>query len=382
MLFFKDIKQHWFFTYKIYHFPFWAFYFFSWGVIELSLPIAYKAMFFSPRYVIFLFYVVIHTLANYFNLYVLLPKYLYKGKLTTYILSLVSWIAVVSCVMFGCYFLSAFIIGESLDYFCVFNEEKGETYFHTLTSQILPATSGTMLLGLCIKLAKNSLIAQKKQQLLENEKLATELKFLKHQFNPHFLFNTINSIFFLIHKAPGEASEALANFSDLLRYQLYECNEQLIPIDQELNYLENFVALEKLRRNKNLKIDLSVHLSNKKPLGIAPFILVTFVENAFKHVSNSKEMLNWIEIKVEVDDNNCLHFDVTNSIETKSDFNTNLTYGGIGLENVSRRLDLIYSKNYDLKIDHQKTRFSVALKITLEELVLKDQISQERNMVS
>ncbi|WP_299894374.1 sensor histidine kinase [uncultured Aquimarina sp.] len=278
--------------------------------------------------------------------------------------------------------MSAFIIGESLDYFCVFNEEKGETYFHTLTSEILPATSGTLILGLCIKLAKNSLVNQKKQQLLEHEKLTTELKFLKHQFNPHFLFNTINSIFFLIHKAPSEASTALAKFSDLLRYQLYECNEQLIPFDQEISYLENFVALEKLRRNKNLKIDLSVHLANKIPMGIAPFILVTFVENAFKHVSNSKDMLNWIEIRVQLDYDNCLHFYVGNSIENKNNFEKTSTYGGIGLENVTRRLDLLYPKKYDLKIDHHKTRFSISLKITLEELIMKDQVVQNRNMVS
>ena len=382
MLPIQKIKANWFFTYKIYHFLFWSFYFFSWGVVELSLSVAYKAMFFSPRYVIFLFYVVVHTLATYFNLYVLLPKYLYKGKLTTYIISLVVWIGVISSIMFGCYFLSAFIIGEPLDYFCVFNEEKGETYFHTLTSEILPATSGTLILGLCIKLAKNSLVNQKKQQLLEHEKLTTELKFLKHQFNPHFVFNTINSIFFLIHKAPNEASTALAKFSDLLRYQLYECNEQLIPFDQEISYLENFVALEKLRRNKNLKIDLSVHLANKNPMGIAPFILVTFVENAFKHVSNSKEMLNWIEIKGQLDSDNFLHFYVGNSIENKNNFEKTSTYGGIGLENVTRRLDLLYPKKYDLKIDHQKTRFSISLRISLEELIINNQIVQNRNMVS
>ncbi|MHA7055734.1 sensor histidine kinase [Aquimarina sp. M1] len=383
MLFSHPIEQYWFFRYKVYHLLFWALYFFAWGVVELSLPIAFEAMFFSPRFLIFLFYVFIHTFAVYFNLYVLLPKYLYKGKLTQYILFLAMWIIITSVIMLGCYFLSAHLIGEPLDYFCVFDAEKNETYFHILSSEILPATSGTILLGLCIKLSKNSLLAQKRQQILENEKLTTELNFLKHQFNPHFLFNTINSIFFLIHKAPEQASNALAKFSDLLRYQLYECNEQQIPLDQEITYLENFIALEKLRRNQDLKVDLHIHITNKVPLGIAPFVLVTFVENAFKHVSTNKDMSNWIEIKIQLDKDQFLHFEVANSQATDDVcLKQDSSYGGIGLQNVQRRLDLVYPGNYNLSIKDRHTLFKIDLRLQLSELTIVEELLHHKKIVS
>src|ERR1041384_232426 len=95
--------------------------------------------------------------------------------------------------------------------------------------------------------------------MLEKEKLETELTFLKNQFNPHFLFNSINSIFFLIHKNPDMASASLAKFSDLLRHQLYESNDTQIPLEKEIVYLENFVELEKLRQNKNLAVSFKVN---------------------------------------------------------------------------------------------------------------------------
>ncbi len=111
----------------------------------------------------------------------------------------------------------------------------------------LPSSVAATTLGMSIKLTKNWIQSRRREQELEKEKLETELKFLRSQFNPHFLFNTINSIFVLIHKNPVMASESLAKFSDILRYQLYECNEHCIPLGQELNYLENFIELQRLQ---------------------------------------------------------------------------------------------------------------------------------------
>ncbi len=114
-----------------------------------------------------------------------------------------------------------------------------------------------MTLAMSVKLTKNWIQARQKHQVLEKEKLETELKFLRSQFNPHFLFNTINSIFVLINKDQEQARESLAKFSDLLRYQLYECNEYEDPIAQEIRYLLNFVELEKLRQDST-NLDLTV----------------------------------------------------------------------------------------------------------------------------
>jgi LytS/YehU family sensor histidine kinase len=213
-----------------------------------------------------------------------------------------------------------------------------------------------------IKLAKNWLQTQRRQQLLEKEKLETELNFLKYQFNPHFLFNTINSIFFLIHKNPDKASASLAKFSELLRHQLYECNDTQIPLSQEIAYLENIIDLEKLRQNDNVEVTFDVDKENN--LTIAPFILMTFVENAFKHISKHTDQLNWIRIGLHIDDK--LHFSVSNSTSDKV---TDIVhYGGIGLKNVRRRLDLIYPGQYSLDIQNNTTSFEVNLQLQYDKL--------------
>jgi LytS/YehU family sensor histidine kinase len=216
-----------------------------------------------------------------------------------------------------------------------------------------------------IKLTKNWLETQRRQQALEKEKLETELKFLKYQFNPHFLFNSINSIFFLIHKNPDMASASLAKFSELLRHQLYECNDLQIPLSKELSYLENFIELEKLRQNKDVVISFEIEQFNIENWGIAPFILMTFVENAFKHVSRHADELNWINIKLVLDKQK-LNLFVANSTSPNV-ANEVVNYGGIGLKNVQRRLELVYPGQYELEIQHTPDRFEVKLQLTLTE---------------
>jgi LytS/YehU family sensor histidine kinase len=232
----------------------------------------------------------------------------------------------------------------------------------------LPSTLATMTFAMSIKLTKNWIQTERRHQLLENEKLETELKFLKNQFNPHFLFNTINSIFFLIHKNPDMASASLAKFSDLLRYQLYECNDKQIPLSKEITFLENSIELEKLRLNSNIEVALEMNQQRTGHLGIAPFILMPFVENAFKHVSKHTDRPNWIRIKLGLDHQQ-LDFSISNSV-SQDVSNDVVIYGGIGLKNVRRRLDLIYPGQYDLEIKRNNTSFEIRLQLNLSELVL------------
>ncbi|MEN0051600.1 MAG: histidine kinase, partial [Bacteroidota bacterium] len=205
------------------------------------------------------------------------------------------------------------------------------------------------------------------QQALEKEKLETELKFLKSQFNPHFLFNTINSIFVLIHKNPDRASESLAKFSELLRYQLYECNEAKIPLKHEISYLENFIELEKLRLDHHFELHFQNNIGSNANWMIAPFLLIPFVENAFKHVSQEKDQTNWINIRLELE-YSTLKMQVSNSYSKLHNRQTALLdYGGIGLKNVKRRLDLLYDKNYNLQILEEEQHFLVELSLNLKE---------------
>lgn len=356
-----NTSQHWLIRYKLYHIPFWCIYHYLWAVVKWGNPLEVAStIFFSPK---FIFYVVFQALAVYFNLYFLIPRFLEKGRYVEYILFfLLTIISTASLIVPG-YSIHAFFADSTL--IKLYGTDKFSYFFMTYT---LASTMASMTLAMSIKLTKNWIETKRRQQLLEKEKLETELKFLKYQFNPHFLFNTINSIFFLIHKNPAMASESLAKFSELLRYQLYECNDMQIPLSKELAYLENFIELEKLRQNSSMQVDLELPSLQAGHYGIAPFILMTFVENAFKHVSTHTAQPNWIKIKVSFTEQ-VLHFTIANSASPNK-YKQVVNYGGIGLENVKRRLNLLYPKQYQLAIENNTSSFVVKLELYLSELVL------------
>jgi LytS/YehU family sensor histidine kinase len=201
------------------------------------------------------------------------------------------------------------------------------------------------------------------QQLLlhriQTEKLETELKYLKAQLNPHFLFNCINTIYFQIDKSNSEARESLQKFSELLRYQLYECNEDKIPIEKETSYLQSYVGLQRLRKDSMSNIVFSKDDSVKGFL-IAPLLLLPLVENAFKHLSNFTDRDNIIELDMNRQ-NGYFSFSVRNSVNPKEDNNKS----GIGLKNVKRRLDLLYENRYKLDILRSDNEFFVQLQIEI-----------------
>ncbi len=357
--------QNWLIRNKLYHIPFWGLYHFIWWTVALGNPAkAFASIFLSPFILKFLFYVVFQALAVYFNLYYLIPKYLEKGRFTHYMIALLLTITAASLLIIPGYYLSAFMSGQTMQQAYGAN---GDCFYGYLGTS-LPSTLAAMTLAMSIKLGKNWLQTQRKQQVLEKEKLETELNFLKHQFNPHFLFNTINSIFFLIHKNPDMASASLAKFSELLRYQLYECNDRQILLSKEISYMENSIELEKLRQNDNVSVSLRIDQENSSQWGIAPFILMTFVENAFKHVSKHTDRPNWIRIQLD-QEHEQLNFSVSNSASDVVN-NDIVHYGGIGLKNVQRRLDLIYPGQYCLDIQHNSNSFDVRLQLRLTALEL------------
>jgi sensor histidine kinase YesM len=352
-----------FLRYKLYHIPFWFVYGYLWWVIYSRSFVDVLHGLMSVYFIKFSFYWVWETLAVYFNLYYLIPRLLERNKVIAYIVSVVLLVAVMSLLITPGYYVTAWVQGRSMNQ--VWGE--GATFWNLLTANPLPSATACMTLAMTIHLSRSWYQARQRQQVLEREKLETELKFLRNQFNPHFLFNTINSIFFLIHKNPGMASDSLAKFSDLLRYQLYECNDKEIPLARELAYMENFVELEKLRQNANVSVDLDVRRTPGQDRAIAPFVLITFVENAFKHVSRSTDSPNWIKIGLgQVDDQ--LDFVVSNSTAPGTHSEV-IHYGGIGLANVRRRLDLLYPGAYDLFIHSSDCRFDVRLQLKLQTLL-------------
>lgn len=356
-------RRHWLVRYRLYHIPFWLGYNYLMWVVALGNPIrVYHDLIYPPLTVKFLFYVFGEALAVYFNLYFLIPRYLEKGRFVLYTaLLLLSSVVATSLIVPG-YYVAAAMADMNVAKFWGADHDKA--CWWTFFSGALAATLAAITLAMSIKLTQNWIRSKRHQQALEKEKLETELNFLRYQFNPHFLFNTINSIFFLIHKNPDVAAASLAKFSELLRYQLYECTDERISLSQEINYLENFVGLERLRQNNNQQVSLDIRRQDGEGSMIAPFMLMTFVENAFKHVSRHADQPNWINISLTTTER-LLDFSIANSIAPYATSGDIIRYGGIGLRNVQRRLDLLYPDQYALDIKNDGVTFEVRLQTTI-----------------
>lgn len=216
--------------------------------------------------------------------------------------------------------------------------------------------------GFTIELLTRRIESEKLFEQLLKEKTEAELNFLKAQINPHFLFNSINTIFFQIEKENKNARHSLLKFSEMLRYQLYDCRAQEISIEKEINYLKSYVELQRLRKEENFEISFQCS-DTVREFNIAPLLLVSFVENAFKHVSNYTEKENTIKIQLDKE-KNIFQFRVYNTSEMNN-VNRQYTEGGIGLSNVKRRMELIYNGNHDLTIRKEPNSFEVNLKLHL-----------------
>jgi two-component system, LytTR family, sensor kinase len=227
----------------------------------------------------------------------------------------------------------------------------------------LAAVFFSSLLFIAGGVMKERVQAQKMNSKLEKEKTEQELKFLKSQINPHFLFNAINSIYVLIKKDPDLAAATLARFSDMLRYQLYECNFVEVPIEKEIEYLDNYIELEKLRKGVGLAIDYHVDLGASNFL-ISPLLIIPFVENAFKHVSNFSDKGNYIDIRLTYLEG-LFRLTVRNSVDFEGLRQTETQIGGIGQDNTRRRLKLIYPEKHHLFMEDDKENYFVSLSIYL-----------------
>jgi two-component system, LytTR family, sensor kinase len=194
-------------------------------------------------------------------------------------------------------------------------------------------------------------------QKIKLEKLNTELEYLKAQINPHFLFNSINTIYFQIAKENQAARDTLNKFADMLRYQLYECNQHEIEIEKEVHYLKNYVDLQRLRRDEHYSIEFAC-APDVAHVQIPPLLLMPFVENAFKHLSSCAHKKNEVRISLTRQDHH-LRLSVYNTKDPSPPAIS--TAGGIGLKNVRRRLDLLFDGRYQLDIQNTADYFSVTL---------------------
>jgi LytS/YehU family sensor histidine kinase len=194
----------------------------------------------------------------------------------------------------------------------------------------------TVFLVVALKSLKDRMTHERRNQLLEKEKTENELRFLKSHMNPHFLFNAINSIYVLIRKDPDFAALTLVKFADMLRYQLYECNADEIPIEKEISYLNNYIELEKIRKGQIIQTRYEVGASACN-FSIAPLLIIHFVENAFKYESSCPEKKNFVTVDLNYQ-NDIFELSVENTMDEDTVIPKEKGWGGIGLCNVRRRL--------------------------------------------
>jgi len=291
------------------------------------------------------------ALMVYITNYLLIPRLLYRRKFWQFGL-------VFMLMIIGSSYLKMNIIARLTDnpLLMSFEGNVKERIYNNLIPHFF-----LVIAGAAFKLMFDQISLQKKMAELAKEKAEAELNFLKSQINPHFLFNSLNSVYFLIDKENPLARQALHKFSDMLRYQLYEADGEKIPIEKEISYLRDYVDLQKLRKDENYEVRFNCS-PEVKGFSIEPLLLIPFVENAFKHVSHRSGQINYVRLDLSRE-NGYFDFRVENSKE-EGVKNKDIS-GGIGLGNVQRRLELLYPGGHELTISDRDDRFNINLKIKI-----------------
>jgi two-component system LytT family sensor kinase len=215
-------------------------------------------------------------------------------------------------------------------------------------------------IAIALKLYRLQMAAKEREKNLTKEKLETELKFLRNQTNPHFLFNTLNNIYALSRKKSDETPGVVLKLSELLSFMLYESGKDAIPVQEEIKMVEDYIELQKIRYNDRLTIQLKKRLDNGSQK-IAPMLLLPLVENAFKHGASETRFDSIIYINIDLHES-YLNFCIENTIENGTASREN---GNIGLNNIRRQLELMY-KDYTLNVASGTETFKVNITINLD----------------
>jgi len=333
--------------FKLYHLLFWAIFFAGWYFLRYQ---DYSSQWLALK--ITAVKVFDLALMVYITNLLLIPQLLYKKKYALFTVIYVSMIFVSSITKIT---VISYIL--NIRDFSVWDNFKTRFYDNIIPHYLLVST------GAALKLLMDYARAQKRLAEITKERAEAELKFLKSQINPHFLFNSLNSVYFLIDKSNREAREALHKFSEMLRYQLYECGGEKIGIEKELMYLQDYVDLQRLRKDDQYRVNYSC-ANDVKGFSIEPLLLIPFVENSFKHISHfGSGKINQVDIDVSRS-NGEFFFSVANTVDRSSKSSTE-PVGGIGLQNVKRRLELLYPDKHTLDIQEEDGWFKVSLTLKL-----------------
>jgi two-component system LytT family sensor kinase len=288
----------------------------------------------------------------YFHLYFLVPQLLNKGRYVIYAVCTIALVFAYSYVNYNLLNLIPASISNAglIDYISQLNSQYDiiEGFF-------------TLVITYSIKYAGQVRSTQTRLLKLQRDNLTLELNALKAQINPHFLFNTLNNIYSLALRKSDKTADMVLRLSDMMRYVLYECNSGAVALEREVEFVSNYVELERIRHGNHVSINYALH-GDMEDKWIEPLLLIPVVENSFKHGINAQMENSYVTIKLDVKED-ALSLSVENSIPVNGAMLKEK--GGIGLENVRKRLELIYPGKHTLEIAPYNDRFLVTLQLNL-----------------
>lgn len=296
--------------------------------------------------------ILLYIIIFYINYFILFPKFKSRNDKSKYIRNNILVIVLFSFI----YTLIEFFFKSSIT-----EIELPRRVF--LLGLLRVSASNILIISVqSVILLLNSMREKEHQsKILIEEKLQSELKFLRSQINPHFLFNALNNIYSLSYLKSDKAPEGILLLSKLLRYNIDDCKEDVLPLDSEIDYLETFIAFQNIRTAGEIDVRFECD-SVKRDLLISPLLFLPLIENSFKYSKIGDIKDSYIHILMETDKDNQLLFRIKNSIPK-----TAVSPGaGTGLENLTKRLELVYPKKHDLIIDKQEQFFIATLKINLK----------------
>lgn len=311
----------------------------------------------------------IYLLIFYLNYYVLIDRLLFerKRRWMFYVVNILLTVGVI----FGVYLISRAMMSMRPDHAHTFRpplrEEVSWISHHALKMIQFCLRDGvltvlTIALSVALKLSEKWLKWDSLQKKMLAERQENELKNLKNQLNPHFLFNTLNNIYALISISQPKAQQAVHELSQLLRYVLYDNETKEVPLEKDLNFIKNYIELMRLRLSSNVKLTVDICQNDLSGKNIAPLLFISLVENAFKHgVSSSKD--SFITISITLDGGGVVKCRVENSYFPKGD--ADKSGSGIGLSNLERQLSILYPDRYALTTHCEDNIYTAQLNITL-----------------
>ncbi len=292
----------------------------------------------------------------YTNYFILVPKFLLKKRVILYVVSSILFLGLFNYIMIKVFPGAAF---NRMHAELVKTDQ--DIPFIKEMKYIVPLilSVSIFLLGGIFALVIDFYKRERESKELESTKKEMEIQFLRAQMNPHFLFNSLNSIYSLVRKKSDDAPEAVITLSELMRYMLYEVGKEKVPLEKEMNYIKNYIVLQRLRLKNTEDVTLNIHGQTQNLL-IYPLILITFIENAFKFGTDYKGNTH-IEIQITIT-NNTLNFKIKNIIGV---YKKDMSNSGVGLKNVIDQLNYLYPNKHALEQTESKDYYLTNLTLNL-----------------